>query len=225
MRGARLPLVACAAALWGACASAPPDEPVPLQLDPVPLHATPTVIRDAATERYRELSAAVEDGNRAAAYAVLLDLVELCGTASLARRSLLLASAAELDPRGSGQRPALAVEYAALVLLSGEPDPWTRRVAEALYLLGQRLGGARPDPGDLDAQEIRWRVERAAERTPPRGCRADPVLAGAPPSPEEAEPSLPTANVSSYPVTIAELRRQVASLEQELERLRRISRP
>ncbi len=248
MRSRRSPLLAAAALLGLGCASSPPA-PAPLHLEPAPLTAIGgPVIRADVDARYRDLLAATEAGNTDLAYSIVLELLDRCGTGPLTRRALILAAAAELDPRSSSSRPDLAMEYAAQVLLAPEPDPWMRRLGESMYMVAHRLGGARGGQArHQDVQEVRWRAERAAARVPGHGCATElaPVLAMHASGPEEGtvehapatsvvpsksspaghSAALPEPVGSSYPSLIAELRQQLSALEQEVERLRRIAQP
>lgn len=220
MRSRWSPLLAGAALVGLGCASSPPPT-APLHLEPAPLTtAGGPVIRADVHARYQELLGAAEVGNNDLAYSIVLELLDRCGTGPLTRRALMLAAAAELDPRSSSTRPDLAMEYAAQALLAPEPDPWTRRLAESLYLMAHRMGGARAgEARDQDVQEIRWRAERAANRAPVHGCATEHAPAAA------TAGALPAPVGPSYPAIIAELRQQLSSMEQEVERLRRIASP
>lgn len=248
MRSRWSPLLAGAALLGVGCASSPPPT-APLHLEPAPLTSVGgPVIKMDVHARYQELLGATEAGNNDLAYSIVLELLDRCGTAPLTRRALLLTAAAELDPRSSSTRPDLAMEYAAQVLLAPEPDPWTRRLAESLYLVAHRMGGVRgSEARNQDVQEVRWRAERAAGRTPAHGCATEhasvlatvgsdvdswptegATSASADPgasSPPGRSGALPPPVGSSYPAVITELRQQLSALEQELERLRRIASP
>ncbi|MGH7570834.1 MAG: hypothetical protein ACREMK_03185 [Gemmatimonadota bacterium] len=153
----------------------------------------------------------------------LVSVRQICGEARLGRQALLLLSAMELDPRNPAGDPDLGATYAALYLARPETFPWTRPVAEQLYLQALRLGGE-PASGAADPllEEI------ASRESAPEACeRSDwSVVGGGEP------PSLGGGSLDSRPGSGSRpgdesqrLKNRIAELEAELDRIRATLRP
>lgn len=109
---------------------------------------------------------ALRQARFAAARERLAAVRQICGDARLGRQALLLLSALELDPRNREGAPDLAAAFAARYLAHPETFPWTRPVAEQIYLQALRQGAR------------------------PASAAADPLLeGGASPGPEACEQS------------------------------------
>ncbi len=153
------PLAAWAITLAGACSSHP--QPGPVLPEPEPIVEPPPPPPPPQQRAPGELAAALDalaKRNYDAAYAHLLDVVELCGGTPLGQQALLLIAAAELDPRNPDPRRGLAVQSAALLLDEIQDGSWLRQFTESLYLISLRLGATRPGPADPDAAELGWRL-------------------------------------------------------------------
>jgi len=220
----RLRMVWVAGALTGAaaCASTPPPQlPVP-EPKPVVQPPPPPPPPEAEAPGKLELAVAALDGrNYDAAHARLLEVVDLCGSAPLGQQALLLMAVAELDPRNPDPRRDLAAESTALLWEETYARGWAHTLAESLYMIALRLGAGNAGPTDAEAAELEWRV-RAAPADASSYC--GPAWPARLPSPTASAPEdgLPSLNGSSYPAQVAELRRHVRELEEELERIRRI---
>lgn len=212
-------LPVCAAALLVACASAPREEPRPLP--------SPHVVDGSELSAYHgspglgPLTEALEARNHDALYARVLQVLERCGTRPLGQQALLLLAVGELDPRNPDPRPSLALESTELVLRGAEPGSWMRPLAESLYLIARRLGAEKAGTYAADESELRFRSEKGndgSSKEPPVACEAAPW----PEAGGGVDP--PAFRERSYPARVAQLRRKVAELEEELERLRRITK-
>jgi hypothetical protein len=204
-----------------ACASAPPPQPPVPEPKPVVEPSPPAPPPEAEAPGKLELAvAALDERNYDAAYARLLEVVDLCGSAPLGQQALLLMAAAELDPRNPDPRRDLAAEATALLWRETSGRGWVHTLTESLYLIALRLGARNAGPTDAEAAELEWRV-RAAPADASSYCA--PVWS-APPAPAASGPGtgLPSLKRSPYPAQVAELRRRVRELEEELERIRRI---
>lgn len=147
----------------------------------------------------------------------------VCGEARLGRQALLLLAALELDPRNPAADPDRAAAFAARYLARFETFPWTRPVAEQLYLQALRAGG-RPTPSvDPLLQEgvPDGRSPEACDRSE-WGLVAggDPPVLGALPRTPGPAPARRSAGDES-----AALRSRIAELEAELERIRATLQP
>lgn len=152
----------------------------------------------------------------------LVSVRRLCGEARLGRQALLLLSALELDPRNPGGDPGLAAAYAARYLARPETFPWTRPVAEQLYLQALRLGGEPAAESATPMEEVvsREGAPEVCERSDwevgaggdlpvlGRGARSSRPGGGSPPGDESRR-----------------LRNRIAELEAELDRIRATLRP
>lgn len=224
MRGRLLaPGLAAAVAAAAACASGsggPVASTHPGSRAPLPAEGTVAPARD---EPGVGVARAVASGERDVAYARVLETLERCGTRPLGQQALLLLAASELDPRNPDPRLPLALRSAQLVLQASEPEAWARVLAESLYLLALRIGAREPGAYAADEAELGVRVRKGNERAAfpvDEECEALPWPAG--PTAEVGDP--PALQGPSYPARIDRLRRRVAELESELERLRRISK-
>lgn len=165
-------------------------------------------------------------GNPDAAYGHIIGVLHRCGADALGQQALLLLASAELDPANSDPRLDLAAEAAAQVAARQPAGTWVRRIALALHGTARRLGAA--PVRTLRAEEIELHggsVAMAAR--PPRpavdcGSTLGWPHVGVGGSGDLAPPSVSGA---SYPARLAELRRRVSEMEQELERLRRLTSP
>ncbi len=187
---------------------------------------------------YREASAggldaaalALRQGEFDRAREALVEVRRTCGDARLGRQALLLIAALETDPRNRAGDPDRAAALAGHWLTRPETFPWTRPIAETIYLHALGAGGGpytAPEkvPGDVRDLLAMERIADGAGET----CDASDwaVLgAGAPPgmgarprsggSPGEA---------SGLQMDNARLHERVAELEAELERIRETLRP
>ncbi|MGH7559231.1 MAG: hypothetical protein ACREMD_15905 [Gemmatimonadota bacterium] len=153
----------------------------------------------------------------------LVSVRHICGEARLGRQALLLLSAMELDPRNPAGDPGRAAAYAAHYLARPETFPWTRPVAEQLYLQALRLGGepvSQPDDPLLEEIASRESVPEACERSDWG------VVGGGDP------PALGSGTRSSRPGSGSRpgdedhrLRNRITELEAELERIRATLQP
>lgn len=242
----RLRMAWVAGALTGAaaCASAPPPQPPVPEPKPVVQPPPPPPPPEAEAPGKLELAmAALDERNYDAAHARLLEVVDLCGSAPLGQQALLLMAVAELDPRNPDPRRDLAAESTALLWEETYGRGWAHTITESLYLIALRLGARNAGPTDAEAAELEWRV-RAAPAGAAESHATGHALAGSgdssadplatsycgpvwptrlpPPTTSAPQDRLPSLNGSSYPAQVAELRRRVRELEEELERIRRI---
>lgn len=168
--------------------------------------------------------AAIESANPDAAYGHLTAVLEQCGSSSLGQQALLTMAAAELDPRNPDPRRKLAAEAAAQVAARQDPDTWPGQIARSLYGIALRLGARPVDPVLPDVIELYdgSTAFAAAPAHPAADCGATEAW----PGPGRRTPAaLPSLGGASYPARISALRRRVAELEAERERLRRLTRP
>ena len=220
----RLRMAWVAGALTGAtaCASTPPPQPPVPEPEPVVQPPPPPPPPEAEAPGKLELAvAALDERNYDAAHARLLEVVDLCGSAPLGQQALLLMAAAELDPRNPDPRRDLAAESTALLWEETHGRGWVHTITESLYLIALRLGARSAGPTDAEAAELEWRV-RAAPADATSYCGPVWPTRLPPPTTSTPEDRLPSLNGSSYPAQVAELRRRVRELEEELERIRRI---
>jgi len=223
----RLRMAWVAGALTGAtaCASAPPPQPPIPDPKPVVQPPPPPPPPEAEAPGKLELAvAALDERNYDAAHARLLEVVDLCGSAPLGQQALLLMAVAELDPRNPDPRWDLAAESTALLWEETNGRGWAHTLTESLYMIALRLGARNAGPSDAEAAELEWRVRAA-----PAGAAESRAYCGpawptrlSPPTVSTPEDGLPSLNGSSYPTQVAELRRRLRELEEELERIRRI---
>ena len=222
----RLRMAWVAGALTGAtaCASTPPPQPLVPEPKPVVQPPPPPPPPEAEAPGKLELAvAALDERNYDAAHARLLEVVDLCGSAPLGQQALLLMAVAELDPRNPDPRRDLAAESTALLWEETHGRGWAHTLTESLYMIALRLGARNAGPTDAEAAELEWRV-RAAPAGPLARSYCGPAWPTRLPSPTASAPEdgLPSLNGSPYPAQVAELRRHVRELEEELERIRRI---
>ena len=171
-----------------------------------------------AAARLDDGALALTQGDFEAAHERLLEARETCGDALLGRQALLLLGALELDPRNPRRSPDQGAEHTARYLSYPETFPWTRPLAESLYLLALELGASKPE---TDVRGL-----AAAERAAPDCEVADRY------SVQAAAVELPTLNQPSVQTRVralerkrAELERHLAELQGELERVRATLRP
>ena len=225
-RGSVLPTLAVLVAVAG-CAvnaaeprqTAPAPESRAVVAGPLPGGPLPR----AADELAAGLSE-IEAGNPDAAYGHLTAVLEQCGASALGQRALLALAAAELDPTNPDPRRNLAAEAAAQVAARQDADTWPGQLARTLYGVALRVG-ARPVESVLPAtiELYEGSVAFAAYPTRPAAdcARAEPW-----PGPilSETRP-LPAVPGASYPARLGALQRRIVALEEELERLRRLTKP
>lgn len=221
----RLRMAWVAGALTGAaaCASTPPPQPPIPEPKRVVQPPPPPPPPEAEAPGKLELAvAALDERNYDAAYARLLEVVDLCGSAPLGQQALLLMAVAELDPRNPDPRRDLAAESTALLWEETYGRGWAHTLTESLYLIALRLGARNAGPADAEAAELEWRVRAAPAGAATSYCGPAWPTRLPPPTASAPEDALPSLNGSSYPAQVAELRRRLRELEEELERVRRI---
>lgn len=217
--GALLPIGGAALVL--ACASAPREDPGLPPPGPGAAEAGTELRSDDGIPGLGPLMEAFEARNQDVLYARVLQVLERCGTRPLAQQALLLLTAGELDPRNPDPRPPLALEATEIVLRAVEPASWTHALAESLHLIARRLGAEKAGLYAADELELRFRSEKGDDG----GAEEPPVACEAAPWPEAgAGVDPPVFRERSYPALVAQLRRRVAELEEELQRLRRITK-
>lgn len=118
-------------ALVLACGGTPPPAP------PVP-------VEPSAAERLAEGIHALEIGEFEDAVADFLWVAEQEGSSRLGREALLLAMAADLDPRNRSRRLAEGAALAARYLAIAPADDNARPVVLATYLMALELGAPEP---------------------------------------------------------------------------------
>lgn len=162
-------IAASALILIAACSSNP--EPGPVVPDPTPaVEAPPPPPPPPQAEAPDKLQSALEalrKSDYAAAYARLIEVVELCGSAPLGQQALLLIAATELDPRNPDPRRSLAAESTSLLLGELDSMTWARQFAESFYLIGRRLGARQLGAEDTEALELGWLFRNGYGRQPP----------------------------------------------------------
>lgn len=172
---AHLTIAASVAILTAACSANP--EPAPVVPDPVPaVEAPPPPPPSPQAEAPGKLQAALKalgENDYTAAYARLLEVVELCGSAPLGQQALLLIAATELDPRNPDPRRSLANESTSLLLGELDSTSWARRFAESFYLIGRRLGARQLGAEDTEALELGWVFRHGYGRQPAEGLADD----------------------------------------------------
>ncbi|HUP02163.1 MAG TPA: hypothetical protein VM737_11695 [Gemmatimonadota bacterium] len=182
-----------------------------------------------AAPRLDEGAVALARADFPAAKERLTQTRQTCGNALLGRQALLLLGALELDPRNPDRDPDRSAELTGRYLRLPETFPWTRPLAEALYLLALDLGAAIPeDEGRTDPDG-----PFPAAGLPPACEVGDRQVVQA------ATAELPTLTGASVPNQLRALERQraaqrrelaaleaeVARLETELQRVRATVRP
>lgn len=198
-------------ALLSACASSSPHR----KISAGGLDAGALALRRGEFDRARE---------------ALVGVRRTCGEARLGRQALLLIAALEADPRNPSGDPDRAAALAGHWLTRPETFPWTRPVAETLYLQAVREGG-KPysasrrftgDVGDLFAMD---RPADGAGGT----CEASDwgvVAADAPPElSRRARDGGSMSAIADLREDNARLREQVLELEAELQRIQETLRP
>jgi hypothetical protein len=192
----------------------------------------------ASSGAYREAGAggldagalALRRGEFVRARDALVEVRRTCGDARLGRQALLLIAALETDPRNPSGDPDRAAALAGHWLTRPETFPWTRPVAETIYLHALRAGGkpfsasAKP-PRDVEDLLAMDRPADGAGET----CEASDwkVLGGGAP-PEQGgrrRGGGSTGQAGGLREENARLREQVARLETELQRIRETLRP
>ncbi len=162
-------IAASALILIAACSSNPEPGPVVPQAAPA-VEAPPPPPPPPQAEAPDKLQAALEALGRSdytAAYARLMEVVELCGGAPLGQQALLLIAATELDPRNPDPRRSLAAESTSLLLGELDSMSWARQFAESFYLIGRRLGARQLGAEDTEALELGWLFRHGYGRQPP----------------------------------------------------------
>jgi hypothetical protein len=164
-----LGIAASALILSAACSFNPEPGPVVPQAAPS-VEAPPPPPPPPQAEAPDKLQAALEALGRSdytAAYARLMEVVELCGGAPLGQQALLLIAATELDPRNPDPRRSLAAESTSLLLGELDSTSWARQFAESFYLIGRRLGARQLGAEDTEALELGWLFRHGYGRQPP----------------------------------------------------------
>ena len=190
----------------------------------------------ASSSAHRELAGggldtgalALRRGEFDGARQALVEVRRTCGEARLGRQALLLLAALEADPRNPSADPARAAALAGHWLTRPETFPWTRPIAETIYLQALRAGGkpyATPETAPADVQDL-LEMERPADGSA-ETCDVldwEVVGAGVPPElngrPRPASPAAQDLREDN-----GRLRERVAELEAELERIRETLRP
>lgn len=144
-----------------------------------------------------------------------------CGHALAGRHALLLLGTLALDPRNAERDPDRAALLAARYLRRPETFPWTRPLAESLYLLALEMGADEPSAESLAEPDI-----SAPAHVQPSCDEVDrqTVQAAAGELPDLVRPSVPS-RLRDLERQRAALRREVAQLESELDRVRATVRP
>lgn len=154
----------------------------------------------------------------------LVEVRLACRDARLGRQALLLLSAVELDPRNPSGDPDRGAAFAAHYLARPETFPWTRPMAAQLYLQAVRLGG---DPASGSADPLL--ESRAIGGDAPESCeRSDwGVVGGGEPPDFGPRASSSGRRPGSRPAgqESVDLRKRIAELEAELERIRTTLQP
>ena len=173
---------------------------------------------------------ALRHGEFGRAREALVEVRRTCGEARLGRQAVLLIAALEADPRNPSGDPDRAAALAGHWLTRPETFPWTRPVAETIYLHALRAGGkpysasGKPDGDVQDLLAMDRPADGAGETCDASdwellGAGALPELSGRPRSggsPGEA---------GGIREDNARLREQVAQLEAELQRILETLRP
>lgn len=149
--------IAATAVLVTACSSNP--EPAPVVPEYTPAVEPPPPPPPPQAEAPGKLEAALgalRARDYEAAYARLVEVVELCGSAPLGQQALLLIAATELDPRNPDPRRSLAAEATSLLLGELDSMSWARQFSESFYLIGRRLGAQQLGAEDTEALELGW---------------------------------------------------------------------
>lgn len=161
---------------------------------------------------------ALTQGDFEAAREKLAEARERCGNTLLGRQALLLLGALELDPRNPQRSPDQAAEHTARYLRLSETYPWTRPLAESLYLLALELGASEPKLADtqVSTAELRAPACEEADRHAVQSATGElPTL---------DRPNMLT-RLRALERNRAELQRQLTVLRNELDRVRMTVRP
>jgi hypothetical protein len=192
----------------------------------------------ASTGAYRGVSAggldagalALRRGEFDLAREALVEVRRTCGETRLGRQALLLIAALETDPRNPAGDPDRAAALAGHWLTRPETFPWTRPIAESIYLHALREGGrpfrATAKPAD-DIEDL-LAMDRPADGAGETCDASDWEILGAGVPPElSARPRGGGSPGESRGLSedIARLREQVVQLETELQRIRETLRP
>ena len=129
----------------------------------------------------------------------------------LGQRALLALGASDLDPRNPSRRLGIGTELVGRYLAYGDTPTWVRPVAQTLYLLGQELGAA--EERVAAAEQDRLRAEATAEL---------PSYSGTP-VPQRIRAL--TEERDRLTRRVAQLEKELAEKNQELERIRKTLRP
>lgn len=172
---------------------------------------------------------ALRRGEFGRAAEALAEARRTCGEARLGRQALLLIAALEMDPRNPSGDPDRAAALAGHWLTRPETFPWTRPIAETLYLQALRAGGgpyAEPAAAPAGVRELLEMVRPAdgAGET----CDAlewEVLAAGGLPDLDRRRPRGSAGGAGRLHDDNARLRERVARLEAELERIRETLRP
>lgn len=101
-------------------------------------------------------TAALDDGDYAAAAEQLAPVAAICPSDELGSRALLLLAAAELDGRNADGRPDAAAELAAFHLARTDEDDWSGALAEELYVIALDLGADPIEPDEVPDAGVIW---------------------------------------------------------------------
>lgn len=173
---------------------------------------------------------ALRRGEFGGAREALVGVRRTCGETRLGRQAVLMIAALEVDPRNPAADPDRAAALAGHWLTRPETFPWTRPIAEAIYLQALRAGGSPyTESGKVPADVRELLVmDRPADGAGETCDASDWQVLGAGPPPELSGriPSRGTRPVARDPHDDPGLlRERVAELEAELERIRETLRP
>lgn len=159
----------------------------------------------------------------------LAEVRRTCGEARLGRQALLLIAALEMDPRNPSGDPDRAAALAGHWLTRPETFPWTRPVAETLYMQALRAGGgpyAEPAAAPAGVRELLEMVRTADGAGKTCDALEWKVLSGGGlPELDRRRPGGSAGGTGRLRDDNARLREKVARLEAELERIRETLRP
>ena len=185
----------------------------------------------SGTPRLDEGAVALARADFATARERLAETRRTCGNALLGRQALLLLGALELDPRNPARDPDRSAALTARYLRLPETFPWTRPLAETLYLMALDLGAAVP--------EDEGRTDPDGPIPGPRAGSSPACEGGDRQAVQAVTAELPALTGASVPTRMRALERQratarremaslqaeIARLQSELQRVRATVRP
>ena len=168
-----------------------------------------SVWRADEEQRFAAGMRALANADYAVAHRELAWVAEHFAHKSVGQRALLVLASMEMDPRNPSRRTDVGADLAATFLRLPDRDDWVDPVAQTMYLLGLELGAA---------EERAQRAERAAE------------------SQQRELPHLPGPTVTAriraveqerdrLAARVTTLEEEKATLERELERIRKTIKP